>query len=303
MKPTVVGRATNAQRRRRNWALIAAVLAIMLMGMLAGQPERLPTPYFDLPHPMVIAHQGGNLLRPGNTLLAFDHAMSLGADVLEMDVHLSADGKLVVIHDDTVERTTNGKGAVNTFTLGELQALDAGYHWPFQGESRPFRGQNVFIPSFEQVLSRYPGQRLVVELKEDDVKLAQALCTALQASGREPMTLVASFHQEVMDHFRSFCPNTATSASSDEVRWFLLASRFYLGRLFSAPAIALQVPRERSGKVLLDKTFLQRARAANLHVDFWTLNSVSDLQRAIAVGAHGVITDRPDLMLDELGRL
>jgi glycerophosphoryl diester phosphodiesterase len=220
-----------------------------------------------------------------------------------MDVHLSADGKLVVIHDDTVERTTNGKGAVNTFTLGELQALDAGYHWPFQGEARPFRGQNVFIPSFEQVLSRYPGQRLVVELKEDDVKLAQALCRALQASLREPMTLVASFHQEVMDQFRSFCPNTATSASSDEVRWFLLASRFYLARLFSAPAIALQVPRERSGKVLLDRTFLQRARAANLHVDFWTLNSVSDLQRAIAVGAHGVITDRPDLMLDELGRL
>lgn len=303
MKPATSVKAKNVQRRRRNWALMAAVLAIMLMGTLAGQPERLPTPYFDLPRPMVIAHQGGNLLRPGNTLLAFDHAMSLGADVLEMDVHLSADDELVVIHDDTVERTTNGTGGVSTFTLAELQELDAGYHWPFHGETRPFQSQGVFIPSFAQVLGRYPGQRLVVELKENDVKLAQALCTALQDSEREPLTLVASFHQEVMDHFRSVCPATATSASSDEVRWFVLASRVYLGRLFSAPAVALQVPRERSGMALLDAAFLQRAGAVNLHVDYWTLNSVEDLQEAIAVGAHGVITDRPDLLLDELGRL
>ena len=293
----------NLQRRRKNRILIVAVLIVMLMGTMAGQPDRLPTPYFDVPRPMVIAHQGGNLLRPGNTLMAFDHAMSLGVDVLEMDVHLSADGQLLVIHDATVERTTNGQGAVKSMTLAELQRLDAGYQWPFSGDQYPYRDQGVFIPSFQQVLDRYPQQRLVVELKEDEPKLAQALCDALVQSKREDLTLVASFHQNVMTQFRRACPTTATSASSDEVRWFVIASTVYLGRLFRAPALALQVPKERGGAKLLDQDFLQRARAVNLHVDYWTLNTIGDLKGAIAAGAHGVITDRPDLMLDELGRL
>jgi len=294
---------TNAQRRRKNWILIVAVLAIMFMGMLSGQPDRLPTPYFDVARPMVIAHQGGNLLRPGNTLMAFDHAMSLGVDVLEMDVHLSADQQLVVIHDASVERTTNGQGAVAEMSLAELQLLDAGYHWPFSGHERPYRQQGAFIPSFKQVLDRYPGQRLVVELKEDTAVLAEALCEALKMSGRERLTLVASFHKTAMNHFRSVCPATATSASSDEVRWFVITSTVYLGRLFHSPALALQVPKERDGRAMLSQGFLDSAAAVNLHVDYWTLNSVSDLRHAIATGAHGVITDRPDLMLDELGRL
>ncbi|XOV85059.1 MAG: glycerophosphodiester phosphodiesterase [bacterium] len=295
--------ASNAERKRKNWILIAAVLVIMLMGTLSGQPERLPTPYFDVARPMVIAHQGGNLLRPGNTLMAFDHAMSLGVDVLEMDVHLSADNQLVVIHDATVERTTNGQGAVNDLTLAELQLLDAGYHWPFTGTQRPYRSQGVFIPAFTQVLDRYPGQRLVVELKEDNPALAEALCDALVGSEREGLTLVASFHKNAMNHFRSVCPATATSASSDEVRWYVIASTLYLDRLFRAPALALQVPKERDGRLLLSQDFLKKASAVNLHVDYWTLNSLSDLRNAITSGAHGVITDRPDLMLDELGRL
>ena len=295
--------ATNAQRRKKNWILIVAVLVIMILGTWSGQPDRLPTPYFDVARPMVIAHQGGNLLRPGNTFLAFDHAMSLGVDVLEMDVHLSADEQVVVIHDDTLERTTDGQGAVREMNLADLQQLDAAYHWPFTGEPTRYRDQGVFIPSFKQVLDRYPAQRLVVELKEDSPRLAEALCEALRASGREDLTLVASFHKAVMKHFRKVCPTTATSASSDEVRWFVIASKLYLGRLFYAPALALQVPKERDGMSLLLKEFLEQAESVNLHVDYWTLNSVADLRSAIQAGAHGVITDRPDLMLDELGRL
>ena len=124
---------TNAERRRRNWILIAVVLGIMLLTSWRSMPERLPTPYFDLPTPLVIAHQGGNRLRPGNTFAAFDHAVALGADVLEMDLHASRDGHLVVIHDASLERTTNGSGAVKALTLEELKHLDAGHHWPFVG--------------------------------------------------------------------------------------------------------------------------------------------------------------------------
>jgi glycerophosphoryl diester phosphodiesterase len=294
--------ATNAQRRRRNWILIAAVLLLMLMGALSGTRQRLPTPYFDLPAPMVIAHQGGNLLHPGNTLLAFDHAVSIGVDVLEMDVHLSSDGHVVVIHDDTVDRTTNGVGAVVSKSLAELQGLDAGYHWPFSGAATLYRDQGVFIPSFEQVLKRYPTERLLVELKTPAAPLAAATCTLLRKHQRETMVLIASFHHAALLEFRRLCPSVATGASAEEISSFVRLWRFGLTQFFNSPALVLQVPKKREDKQLLNAQWVAAARQQNLFVDYWTLNSPEDMRAAIKVGAQGIITDRPDLLMDELGR-
>lgn len=297
-------KADNAARRRRNWILIGGVLLIMLLTTLSGQPpQRLPTPYFDLPAPMVIAHQGGNLLRPGDTMLAFDHAVALGADVLEMDVHLSRDGQVVVIHDATVDRTTDGQGAVAELTMDDLRRLDAAYHWPFHGDERPYRGQGVQIPTFSEVAQKHPQQRMVVELKQADAALAEALCASLKHHTRQDLTLVASYHQDALDYFRRACPATATSASADEVTWFLRVQAWSLPQLFTAPSIALQVPAQRDGSDSLTPAFVRAANAANLQVEFWTLNEPAEMRRAIAAGAQGIMTDRPDLLLDELGRL
>ena len=118
-----------ALKQRRNWILIALSVVVIFFVRWNYQPERVESEYFGMTDIAVIAHQGGNLLRPGNTLLAFDHAQSLGVDVLEMDIHASADGELVVIHDETLERTTNGQGLVKLQTLEQLKKLDAAYHW------------------------------------------------------------------------------------------------------------------------------------------------------------------------------
>src|SRR3954470_1968495 len=119
---------------------------------------------------LVYAHRGGSALRPENTIAAFDHGLSLGADGLELDVHLSRDGVVVVHHDRTLERTTNGRGALSDRTADELAALDAG--WTFGGPAFPFRGIAGGVPSFAAVLRRYPGIRIIVELKANDPGLA-----------------------------------------------------------------------------------------------------------------------------------
>lgn len=294
--------------RNRNWLLIAVVVVMIVLLQLSPPPTRTPTAYFDGQMPRVIAHQGGNLLRPGNTLASFDYAAALGVDVLEMDVHLSADGHLVVIHDATVQRTTDGQGAVQDMTLAQLQALDAGYRWQDRAnaighpDEHPFRGQGFRIPALATVLERYPLP-LVIELKPEDASAAHALCDALQARSRTTDVLVASFHDAAIKAFREACPQVATSASADEVAWFLRVYALGLERMFRVPVLALQLPHERDGETLMTPELVAAAGRWDVQVEFWTLNEVEAMRTAIQSGAAGIMTDRPDLLLDELGRL
>ena len=305
-----------SERRRRNWILIAVVLGIMFLTSWREMPERLPTPYFDLPTPLVIAHQGGNRLRPGNTFAAFDHALAIGADVLEMDVHAAGDGHLVVIHDATLERTTNGVGAVSEQTLAELKALDAGYHWPYVGKDgepefelpadligrQPYREQGLSIPTLAEMFERYPDSRMIIEIKPADAVAAAMLCDLLNVYERGELTVVASASDEAMQAFRSACPDVATSASSREVRWFAMLHRVGLLRLFTARALALQIPQAREGMEFMTPELMADAHDLHLHVDFWTLNEPAQMEAALAVGADGIMTDRPDLLLELLAR-
>ena len=126
-------------------------------------------PFLAGGNPLVMAHRGGQGLWPPNTLFAFERAVEMGADILEMDIHASADGVLIVHHDDTVDRTTNGSGAIRDHTLTELKELDAGYHWSADGgETYPFRGKGMRIPTLEEVLEAFPKTRLNIDIKPDD---------------------------------------------------------------------------------------------------------------------------------------
>ena len=131
-------------------AVFAAVYAILA---LLAQPSSGP-PFFAQfdQRPLVMAHQGGKGLRPENTLSAFEHAVALGVDVLEMDIHTTADGAPVVMHDETVDDTTDGTGPLLSFTSAELKELDAGYDWtPDDGQTFPYRGQGITVPTLEEV--------------------------------------------------------------------------------------------------------------------------------------------------------
>jgi glycerophosphoryl diester phosphodiesterase len=253
-----------------------------------------------MPEFLVIAHRGGRGLGPEGTLLLFRRAVDLGADVLEFDVRRSADGALVAFHDERVDRTTEGSGRAGELTLAQLQALDAGYDWSTDGQAYPFRGQGYTIPTLEEVFRAFPEQHFTIEIKPDEERVARALCAAIRDCGMAQRVMVASFHGGILDAFRAACPEVATSAGSGEVAWYWLLQKVGLDGFYTPRFAALQVP-ERFGWIgLANRDFVQRARAHGLPVHFWTIDEEEEMERLLDLGAGGIITNRPDHLLDLL---
>ena len=253
--------------------------------------------------PLVIAHRGGKGLWPENSLFAFERAQALGVDMLEMDLRLSSDGELVVIHDSTLQRTTNGDGGVAEHTLEHLQALDAGYHWSADGgQSYPYRAQGIAIPTFAAVLERFPKIPKVVEIKVPDVGMEALVCEALTAHQQRDRVIVGSFYDRSLQLFREQCPGVATSAGPGSVRLLVALNWLGLGGLLSPSYQALQIP-ERHGELeVASASLLQTAALRGLNVQLWTINEQPDMRRLLDRGAHALITDYPDRALQVLGR-
>jgi glycerophosphoryl diester phosphodiesterase len=256
---------------------------------------RVLTGFFGHGRPLVFAHRGGAALAPENTLAAFDHGVSLGADGIELDVRLSRDGIPVVHHDPTVERTTGTPGAVSGMTADELARLDAGFG--FQGPAgRAYQGQSLGIPTLAAVLRRYPGHRVIIELKANEAELAAAVIAVVRSCDAVDRVCLGAFGLRVLRAARRLAPDMATSASHEEVRWALYRS--WVGWPVTRPPYAgFQVP-ERSGLTrVVSARFVEIAHRARLGVQVWTVNTQSDARRLLGWGADALITDRPDLIV------
>jgi glycerophosphoryl diester phosphodiesterase len=248
--------------------------------------------------PRVIAHRGGRGLWPENTLHAFRKAADLGVDVLEMDIRQTADGVLVVLHDETVDRTTDGRGSVAALTLSRLRELDAGYRWsPDGGKTHPHRGQGLTVPSLREIFSALPGARMNLEIKTRDGTLSKPLCQLIREHRMEQLVVVASFGQDAMDAFRSACPGVATAATAEEARQLFRLTALFLDPLFEPRAEVLQVPERLRDLEVLTPRFVRAARRLNLKIDVWTINEPEDMKRLIALPVDGIMTDYPDRML------
>ncbi len=285
-------------------AIVVVVAAAYLL--LAGLSQRRPpAPYLShLPRGVtVLAHQGGDGLWPGDTLFAFRHAAALGADVLELDIHETADGRIVVIHDDSVDRTTNGSGAIASMTLAQVQALDAGYRWSGDGgASHPYRGLGIRIPTLKAVFDAFPGKPINIEIKPDSTKVAADLCRLIDANRRQDTVMVVSFHPKAIRAFRRDCPDVATAGDPTEIKIFYVLARAHLGRLYTPPTDALQVPETQGSLTVVTPHFVRAAHDRGLLVHVWTVNATADMKRLVAMGVDGLITDRPDRALALLNR-
>ncbi len=287
--------------------LLIIVAIAILLALLAGSWAR-PAP--DHPfyagfndRPLVIAHRGGRGLWPENTLYAYQHAVDLGVDVLEMDMHMTADGVPVMIHDATVDRTTDGAGGVKDMTLEALKALDAGYNWsPDDGATFPYRGQGITVPTLEEVFQAFPHMPMNIEIKQADPPITDVFCQLIRSYGRQNLVLVASFNDQTLADFRAACPEVATSTAREETRLLVILNLVWLGRFYNPPAHAVQVPEENSGIYIMTERFVRTAHNRNLYVDIWTINETADMQRMIDLGVDGIITDYPDRLLSLLGR-
>ena len=290
------------------WRIAAFVLiGVAAAGMFAIFTAR-PAPdhaWFaqGKPHPLVIAHRGGAGLRPENTLAAFSHAAALGADVLEMDVQAAADGAIVVIHDATVDRTTNGWGRVDELSLKDLKLLDAGHSWSDDGgRTHPFRGKGMRIPALEEVLAAFPETRTIIEMKYPKPGLPLALCSLLRRSGHVQRHLVASMNAEAVASFRNTCPEIATAMTGAEARSFYYLHLARLERVYGPPVRALLMPDRLRGETLPTPRLIEAARRRNLSAHVWTVNEEGRMRELLALGVAGIMTDRPDTLLQVLGR-
>ncbi len=260
-------------------------------------------PFFNHDGVLVIAHRGGGGLWPESTMYAFEHAAGLGVDVLEMDVHATRDGQLVVIHDDTVDRTTNGTGHVLDFTLAELRELDAGYNWTQDGgQSFPFRGKGLAIPTLEEVFAAFGDKSMIVEIKHFQPSIVSDLSRLIREHGLTEKVLVASVDTQTLKEFRRICPEVATSAGEAEVRLFYGVSLAHLAKAYQPTAYALQVPEYSDGRQVVTKRFVDTAHSCNMQVHVWTVNETQDMKRLIDLGVDGLVTDYPDRLLTLLGR-
>jgi glycerophosphoryl diester phosphodiesterase len=201
-----------------------------------------------------------------------------------MDVHQTRDGALVVIHDETVDRTTNGSGAVIDLTLAEIVALDA--------------GDGATIPEIGEVMAFAPDTPMIIEVKENDLRAADQVIAYVRAFDRADRTLIGSFHQEVLDHVRRTAPDIATHASEGEVITFLVASWLGLAGVVTPPYEAFLVPPQSGPIPVTTRRFLNAARRRGLFVAAWTVNDRAQMVDLAARGIDGIITDRPDLLLN-----
>jgi glycerophosphoryl diester phosphodiesterase len=255
--------------------------------------------------PLNQAHRGGAGIAPENTLEAFQKALSVGAGGLELDVHATADGHLVVIHNERVDRTTDGSGAVGEMTLAEVKRLDAGYCFTKDGgRSYPWRGQGIRVPTFKEVYERFEGVPINVEIKKPvRPGVEEALFDAIQAAGGEDRTLVVSENFGAIRRFRKVADGrVATGSSTVEILVFDVLRRLHLSSLLRPPYRALQGPEKFWGLLpVVTPAFVRAAHEVEVRVDVWTINDEPSMRRLLGFGVDGIMTDRPDLLGGILG--
>lgn len=273
-----------------------------------------------------IAHQGGENEAPSDTLYAFKTALAKGADMLELDVHATADGEIVVLHDATVDRTTNGTGSVDELTLAQIKALDAA-HWfvPIKGTTHSaapdeyvFRGvatgalpppdgftPNDFkIPTLREVLEMFHGVPTNIEIKNTIPNTApyeRILADLLRDFGRSDDVIVVSFLDHAIELFKLWAPEIHTATATVETAIFHTSQRGPLPGLPNPRYVALQVPVTFDTIPgvpvrVVDAGFVADAHANGLAVHVWTINDRATMCELIALGVDGIMTDFPTLL-------
>jgi glycerophosphoryl diester phosphodiesterase len=246
--------------------------------------------------PVNLAHRGASALAPENTMEAFRMAVEAGAGGLELDVHLTSDGHLAVIHDGTVERTTNGTGPVAEMTLAELRGFDAGNNFsPDGGSTRPYAGRGLRVPTLAEVLQEFPGVAVNIDMKEGRKGIEAAVLGVLREAGAEERALVVSSNHGALRRFRRISGGRiSTGASRWETGVFYSLSRLHLERLIRPAYDALQVPLRHRGIPLVTRRFVEAAHARGVRVDVWTINEAAEMRRLLDLGADVIMTDSPE---------
>jgi glycerophosphoryl diester phosphodiesterase len=251
---------------------------------------------FLVPMPKVVAHRGDSHNYPENTLEAFASAVVMGVDVIETDVHLTKDGHVVIWHDPTLERNTNGSGRVEDYTLAELQQLDAGFTFTQDGGiTYPFRDKGIRMATLDEALQTCPHQRFNVDMKSKDPAIVDAFERVVVAHGAEDRVLGASFHVRNLRILREKNKRILTSVTTSEVIPLLIRQKLGLlpKKLDLGRTLVFQVPVRQWGITVITEDFIRAFHALDAVVQVWTINDEAQMRRLYAMGVDTIMTDDP----------
>ena len=249
----------------------------------------------------VISHRGGSLEAPENTLHAFRHSFALYSEIIfELDVHRTKDGDIAVIHDPTVDRTTDGSGAIHEKTWREISLLDAGYRFSQDGgKTFPLRGQGIRIPRLEEVISEFPNTRISIEVKRDNPAFEDQVITLVDNLKALNRVVIAAENHEILKKLRIAAGRDVCSGfSSHEVFWTLVFNRLHLPFLAPTRGDVFQIPLTHGNTQVFSKNFLDRAHKKDKHVHIWTINDEKMMRELLEMGVDGIITDAPQKLLE-----
>ncbi len=226
-------------------------------------------------------------------MVAFSRGVAAGADGLECDVRLSSDGVPVVIHDPTLDRTTDHVGLVSSFSADVLGRIDATCRFQAAAPAHAVT-ETAGVPTLDSVLGCFSTTRIIVELKDTADALAHAVAGLIHRHGAESRVCVGSFHSGVLATFRAAAPEVATRASMAEAKWTLARSWLALPRVGRAPYRAFQVP-ERAGRLqVVRPAFVRQVHREGAVMQVWVVDAPADILRLLTMGVDGIISDRPD---------
>jgi glycerophosphoryl diester phosphodiesterase len=233
-------------------------------------------PFFVSPRPLVFAHRGGSALAPENTIAAFDNGLALGADGLELDVHLSRDGVVVVHHDRLLDRTTALRGPIAERAADDLR--------------------RAHVPTLAEVLARYRDPRIIIEMKVNTAELAAATIDVVRRADAVDRVCLGSFGRRVLRAARALEPALATSGAREEVRWALYRS-WCRWPVTHVGYSGYQIPEVAGRTRVVSARFVDYAHDAGLGVQVWTVDTPEAAWRLLGWGVDALITDRPDVIV------
>jgi len=275
-----------------------AVAAAAVYRRLAHPPRRRPARLRVAP--VLVGHRGAAALAPENTLEGCRLAVERwGAGALEVDVHATADGTCVLLHDPTVDRTTDGTGRVDSFSLAELRELDAGHRFTAPDGTWPFRGRGVRIPTLGELLEALPATLVLVDLKTVDA--AEPLARAIDAAAAWDRVIVAGERRSDRGPLARY--RGPTGLAQEDTTRFFVAHHLGLRRFWWPTDDVACLPEHHRGMRILTPGVIRGLHERGLAVWVWTVNDADDMRRLLDWGADGVLTDRPDVMRNVLDRV